>query len=252
MVRVITSPGCLASRQRPGVAGELLVGLVDHDDRVRGGADLIDHLRGGAGAGRIVRGGDDDHGRGVAFHGGEHQVGIHGEVRVAGLGHVGGAGVARVLGIHGIGGGEGQHPATRPAESGQQLPHDLVGSVSHPDVAGGQAVAEVGGQVLAERHRLPVRVAVHRRGGLLDGLPHGPPQLTGWRIGVLVDVEDHGHVDLRCAIGFLPHQIVPERQAGEPAHRLVLTVMAAACPGRSSASANRSIPSAISLRACAE
>ena len=175
-----------------------------------------------------------------------------GEVRVAGFGHVAGAGVARVLGIHGISGNESQHPAAQPPESGQQLPHDLVKPVPHPDVAGGQAVAEVGGQVLTERHHLPVRVAVHRRGGLLDGLPHGPAQFTGGRIGVLVDVEDHGHLDLRCSVGFLPHQVIPERQACEPAHRLVLTVIAAACPGRSSASANRSIPSAMLFRACTE
>ena len=239
-------------RQCPGAAGELLIGLVDHDDRVRGEADLIDHLRSGARAGRIVWGGDDDHCWGVAFHRGEHQVGIQREVRIAGFGHVGGAGVACVLGIHGVGGGEGQHLVTWPSESGQQLPHDLVGSVSHPDIASSQTIAEIGRQVLTKCYRLSVRVAVHRRRGFLDGLPHGPPQFSGGRIGVLIDVEDHGHVNLRCAVGLLPHQVFPERQAGEAAHRLVLTVIAAACPGKSSASANRSIPSAMSLRACTE
>ena len=74
---------------------------------------------------------------------------------------------------------------------------------------------QVVGQLLPQRHRVPVRVPVqlhrrrgHRRGQVGD-------QRSRWRVGVLVGVDLHRHVQLRRAVGRLADQVRAQRQVGQ-------------------------------------
>ena len=84
--------------------------------------------------------------------------------------------------------------------------------------ADGQAIAQVSREILPQRSRVPVRVAVevaqsslHR---LLDGIDHQ----IGQRVRVLVGVEPHRHVELRCAVGVLPAQVIADGELFEQIH----------------------------------
>ncbi len=237
--------------QGRGPARELLVRLVDDDDRLGAGADLVDDVEAHDRPGRVVGRGDDDHGRLGLPDRVEHEAGVEPEVRAARNGDELGAGVAGVLRVHRVAGREGQHAPPGPAERGEQVGHDLVRSVRRPDAVRGEAVPEVAGQVRAQLGRLPVRVPVEGAGRRHDRRGHLVPDERRRRVRVLVDVEHHRHLELRRAVGFLPDQVRAQRQVRQRDHRGRRTVIACACPGRSSASANRSTPSAMASSASA-
>ena len=64
-----------------------------------------------------------------------------------------------------VGANESTGPA-RPGEGLQHVQHHLVAAVGRPDLLGGEPVAEVAGQVGAQRQRVPLGIAVHRPGRL--------------------------------------------------------------------------------------
>ena len=101
-----------------------------------------------------------------------------------------------------------------------------------------QALDGVGGAVrhqgVAQRGELPVRIPVERGRGLRRG--GGDVGDAGRRgaVGILVDVELHGHVELRRPVGLDAGELGADR--GEAHSNRTLT--AAPWPGRSSAAAS--------------
>ena len=247
-----------------GHLGELLVGLVDDDEAVDPLADLLDHLDRGERARRVVGRGDEQDVGPVLGDGRRDELGVEGVVLAARGGDVAGVRVARVLGVHRVGGSEAQHRAAGPAEGLEDVRHDLVGSVGDPDVRAVEPETEVGGQVGPQRQGLAVGVAVDRAGCPLDLPGHVGPRPRAGRVGVLVGVEAHRHVELGGAVGLRTDELGPQRQLGEtdprawgprgPAHEgtcsPVRTAMALAWPGRFSACAKRWTVSPRSARAC--
>src|SRR5690606_16431395 len=101
------------------------------------------------------------------------------------------------------------------AEGLEDLLDDLVGAVGRPHLLGGQAVAQVGGQLGAELDGVPVGVAVELAGDPADSLRQVGDQGGGRRVRVLVGVEPDRDVDLRRAVGALAAQVVADGQVGE-------------------------------------
>src|SRR5690606_30047146 len=101
--------------------------------------------------------------------------------------------------------------------------------------AGGAGLdVEVLGEVGAQPAELAVRVAVEPAGGLGDGVGDvADDLLRGW-VRVLVDIEQHGHVELRCAVGGESGEVGPDGKGG---HGHVLQSTATGV-GRSPASAH--------------
>jgi hypothetical protein len=97
-------------------------------------------------------------------------------------------------------------------------------------------VAEIVGQVGAQRHRVAVRVAVEVAQLGLERLADRLGHLVGQRIRVLVGVQPDGDIELRRTVGRLPTQIVPDRQIVEVHWNLTFT--ASPWAGRSSALAS--------------
>src|SRR5699024_6534771 len=101
------------------LAAELRIGLIDHQ---HGGGTVRTRVGGGSGqgahilqrksrSGGIVRAGEQHDGGAPAADGGDRLVDVHGEVVPARCAAVGGERVPGVLGVHGVGGGEGEHAA---------------------------------------------------------------------------------------------------------------------------------------------
>ena len=145
---------------------------------------------------------------------------------------------------------EADRGAAGSAEGLQELLDDLVGAVGRPDV--GQAdlvsgrVRQILGELRAQLHGVPVRVAVEVPGRLAHPLGDPLDQRLGQRVGVLVGVQPYGDVELGRAVGGLAAQLVPygEIVDDEVGHLLSgtfqpnLALIAAPCAGRSSASAS--------------
>ena len=138
----------------------------------------------------------------------------------------------------------------------EQLEHHLVGAVGRPHLLGGDAVRRVLGQVRRQRGpelgELAVRVAVQRAGRLGDRGRDVGDALGRGAVGVLVDVELDGHVELRRSVGLEPLQLVAEGREVRMAQRPNRTRTAAPWPGRSSASARVTTWSATSASASRE
>jgi hypothetical protein len=62
--------------------------------------------------------------------------------------------------VHRVRRDEAKRGAARSAERLEELLLDLVGAVGRPGVGAGQPVPKVGGEVLAQRYGVPVRVPV--------------------------------------------------------------------------------------------
>ena len=135
-------------------------------------------------------------------------------VGVAGAGDPPGAGGQRDQRVHRVGRLEPERGAARPAEGLQQLLDDLVGAVGRPGVGLGEPVAEVGGQVLAQLHRVPVGVAVQRARHREHRVRDRPLQLLARAVGVLVGVELDRHVELGRAVRVKASQVVPDGEGG--------------------------------------
>jgi len=166
-------------------------------------------------------------------------------------------GVAGVLGIHRVRRREGQHQPVRAGEGLQDVQHHLVAAVRRPDLVRSQPVAQITGQVGAQRHRVPLGIAVHR--GRRDGDGGGDlgDHLGAGRVGILVHVEAGRDVELRRSVRHLPDELGPQGQVSERGHRRAAhrpnrRLTAAPCAGRSSASANTSTSRATSARASRE
>ncbi|MDQ0801739.1 hypothetical protein QF050_003378 [Arthrobacter sp. SLBN-112] len=107
-------------------------------------------------------------------------------------------------------GREAQRGAAGAAESLKNLLQDLVGAVGGPQVGFVEAMAKVFRQGLAEIGELPVRVAVEACGGLRHGGADGGAYIRGYAMGVLVDVQQNGDVQLGCPVGRQPAKVTAE------------------------------------------
>ena len=153
------------------------------------------------GAGRVVRRAEEDDVGPVLGDARAAAVGVEGEVLAARPGDPAGAGAAGDERVHRVRRLEAQRGAAGPAEGLQQLLDDLVGAVGRPDLARRRPRGrrQVGGQLGAQLDRVPVGVAVERR-----GRPRATrsamrrDQRLGQRVRVLVGVQPHGHVELRA------------------------------------------------------
>ena len=76
-----------------------------------------------------------------------------------------------------------------------------------------EPVAEVFGQGFPEFGEFTVRVAVEPGGGLGHGRGDGRPDIGRDAMGVLVDVEQDGNVQLRGAVGAQSPQVGPKGQS---------------------------------------
>ena len=72
--------------------------------------------------------------------------------------------------------------------------------------------AQVGGQVGAQRYRVAVGIAVQLGGDRLDRCGDVVDERLGGRVRVLVGVQPHRHLQLRCAIRRFAAQVVAQRQ----------------------------------------
>ncbi len=142
-----------------------------------------------------------------------------------------GAGAGGEQRVHRVRRGEAERGAPGAAEGLQQLLLDLVGAVGRPDVGAGQPVPEVGGEVGAQRDRVPVGVAVEVAQPRADSaFADRVDDVVGHRVGVLVGVEpDRRRRAAARRTGVMPAQFVAERQVvervtrGEPRrHRLAV------------------------------
>ena len=144
-----------------------------------------------------------------------------------------------------------------PAEGLQQLEHHLVGAVGRPDLLrrdrSGRVAREVRRQRAAQLGELAVGVAVQA----WWPRPRPPAAMSATQavaraVGVLVDVELHGHVRAgarRRARGRAAPRGAVGRSSRQPSKR---TRTAAPWPGRSSASASATTWSATSASASRE
>ena len=194
---------------------------------------------------RRVVGAGDEHDVGCVLLDRLHRdVGVEAEV-VGTVGHqpfgLGAVGDDRV---HRIRRHEADRAAAGAAERLQQLLQDLVGTVGGPQVfdteRGAGLRAQVGGQVGAQRHRVAVGIAVQVAGDRLDRGRHVVDQRLGGRMRVLVGVEPHRNVQLRCAVRRFAAQILAQRQIVQrhlfaDRHVSNLRRTASPCAGRFSA-----------------
>ena len=166
--------------------------------------------------GRIVGTGQDDDGRSQLADRGHGGLDVEREVLAARAGDVVGQGVADVLGVHRVRGGEGQAGAPGASEGLEHVEHDLVGAVGGPDLLRGQVHAGLGLEVVRERLPQPgevaLRVAVEALGGPSHGGGDRLDDFHRGRVGVLVDVQPHRDVDLRGAVGRLALQVRSQGQ----------------------------------------
>ncbi len=114
--------------------------------------------------------------------------------------------------MHRVGRREAQRAAAGPAEGLQQLLNDLIRPVGSPHVRHGQghtgAPGEVTGQVGAQRDGVPVGVTVQVTGLLLHCGGNVGDQGGRRRVGVLIGVQPHRHVELRCTVGTVSPQVI--------------------------------------------
>ena len=215
-------------------AAELGVGLIDDDDAVAGpggradlgsehGAvaagglkDPLDVLQRQGGSGRVVGAGQDDDGRPQLLDRVRCAIHVEGEVLAARSGGVVGQCVAGVLGVHRVGGGEAQAGAPGAAEGLEHVEHDFVGAVGRPDLLRRQVRAGLDREIVRERGpqpgEVPLRVAVESLGGLSHGGGDRLDDRGRGRVGILVDVQSHGDVDLGGPVGGLALQVRSQGQ----------------------------------------
>jgi hypothetical protein len=105
----------------------------------------------------------------------------------------GGAGAGRDDRVHRVGRREPQRRPPGPAERLQHLLQDLVGAVGRPHLRRPDRLpagaGQVGGQVVAQRERVPVGVAVELQRRVPQRRAEVGEQLRRQRVRVLVGVE---------------------------------------------------------------
>jgi hypothetical protein len=148
-------------------------------------------------------------------------VGVEGEVLLAVPDLPGGVGVPGVLRVHRVGRGEAQRQPARAAERLEQVEHHLVRAVGRPDLLRGDAVPEVARERLPQGEELAVGVAVQLARRLGDGPLDVGHHGRGRRVGVLVDVEADGDVELRGAVGLQTAQLLPQREGAHRPNRML-------------------------------
>ena len=165
---------------------------------------------------RVVGAGQNDDGRSQLVDRCHRGVHIEREVLPARSRDVVGQCVPGVLGVHRVGGGEGQAGAPGAAEGLEHVEHDLVGAVGRPDLLRGRVRIGLGLEIVRERGpqpgEVPLRVAVEALGGLRHGGGDRLDDGGRGRIGVLVDVQPHGDVDLGSPVGGLTVQVRSQGQ----------------------------------------
>ena len=112
-------------------------------------------------------------------------------------------------------GGKPEGRAAGAAEGLEDLLEHFVGAVGGPDVLRAQSVAKVLGEGFAQFGELAVRIPVQSGSGGADGLGDGRADIGRDPMGVLVDVEQDGDVQLRRAIRAQATQIGSEGQSVE-------------------------------------
>ena len=129
--------------------------------------------------------------------------------------------------MHRVGRLEAERGAARAAERLEQLLYDLVGAVRRPHLLGGDAVAEVVGEVLAQLDGVPVGVAVERARDARDRVRDRRAQALARRVRVLVGVELDGDVELRRAVGVQVPQVRAKQSADDVGRGLLAAHWAA-------------------------
>ena len=157
--------------ERGGRAGapELGVRLVDHDHAGRHVEHRLHRVQRERRAGGVVRRRQQHDVRLLVADQRDGTVGVDGEVVLPLPGDPAGVGVARVLRVHRVRRRERHRRASGPAERLQHVQHHLVRPVGRPDAVGGEPVAEVRGQGVAQLQRLAVGVPVQGRRRVGDG-----------------------------------------------------------------------------------
>ena len=207
-----------AQRARLALGQELGVGLVDDHDAARDGADRLDRVEADGRARRVVGGAEEDDVGVEPLDGRDDGGGAQAELVVALRRDPLGARARRDDRVHRVGGREAEHAATRAAEGLQQLLDDLVGAVRGPHLLALDTLAQIGGEVLAQRRELAVGVPVDGAQRVLDRGGHVRDDDLGNRVRVLVDVESDAHGLLRGSVGGLPAQVVADRKVVEARH----------------------------------
>ena len=114
---------------------------------------------------------------------------------------------------------EADRASARPTERLQQLLQDLIGTVGGPYVFDRHVDAglgtQIGRQIGAKRHGVPVGIAVEIAHRHLDGGRHVVDECLCRRMRVLVGVEPHRNVQLRCTVRRFAAQVLAQRQIGE-------------------------------------
>jgi len=114
--------------------------------------------------------------------------------------------------MHGVGGLEAERGPARAAERLIELLDDLVGPVGRPGLLGRHAVAQIGGQIVAQYHGVPVGIPVQHRGFGSSRLSDVPDERVRRAEGVLVGVQADPRGDLRRTVGRAAEQVVPQRR----------------------------------------
>ena len=122
------------------------------------------------------------------------------------------AGAGRQQRVHRVGRREAERGAAGAGEGLQDLLDHLVRAVGGPQLTAGQAVAEVPGQVRAQRHRVPVGVAVQPAALSCTACAIEAISRGRQRIGILVGVQHERNVQLRRAVGPHAAQFRTQRQ----------------------------------------
>jgi hypothetical protein len=112
--------------------------------------------------------------------------------------------------IHGVRGRKAESCASGTAKGLEDLLEHLIRAVRGPEVGLIQAVAQVFRQRFAQFRELPVRVAVQARGGFGYRRADGRPHVRRDTMGILVDVQEDGDVQLWRTVGGKPAEVAAE------------------------------------------
>ena len=110
--------------------------------------------------------------------------------------------------VHGVRGREPEGRPARAAEGLEDLLQDFVGTVGGPDVLRGPARGRGIRPALPQFGEFAVRVAVQPGGRGAHGLGDGCADIGRDAMGVLVDVQQDGDVQLGRAVGLSPRRLV--------------------------------------------
>ena len=194
--------------------------------------DPADVLQRQGRSGGVVGAGEDDDGGPQLLDRRGRGLDVEREVLAARACGIVGQGIAGILRVHRVRGGEGQTGAPGTAEGLQHVEHDLVGAVGGPDLLECQVHPglrlKIARQRLPQPGEVPLRVAVEPLGGPGHGGGDRFDNRGRGRVGVLVDVQPHGDVELRGTVGLLALQVWSQGQVC--AHGLESTARASPRP----------------------